>query len=110
MNCWNHWKHTFEIKQDSRLRSWKTYSEWNKVLMGQIDDTVGVHQGGVNSHSINKMCANVSTAQVAWIGVDMVGDGFISCIGQADDIALVSNKLIKLFSLPTIQAMVSCRF
>ena len=47
--------------------------------MGQIDDTVGVQQGGVNSHSIYKMCANVqlSTAQVAGLGVDM-GDRIFS--------------------------------
>ena len=42
--------------------------------MGQIDDTIaGVEQGGVNSHSLYKMYANVqlSTAQVAGLWVDM---------------------------------------
>ena len=85
---------------DSRLRSRKTYVEWNKVLMGPINDTIGVEQGGVNSDRIYKMCNNVqlSTAQASGLGVDM-GDQIISCIGQADDIALVSNNLTKLAGL-----------
>ena len=68
--------------------------------MGPIDDTIGVEQGGVNSDRIYKMCNNVqlSTAQASGLGVDM-GSHIISCIGQADDIALVSNNLTKLAGL-----------
>ena len=37
------------IYLDSRLRNRKTYIEGNKVLMGPIDDTIAVEQGGVKS-------------------------------------------------------------
>ena len=85
---------------DSRLRNRKTFVEWNKVLMGPINDTIGVEQGGVNSDRVYKLCNNVqlSTAQDSGLGVDM-GGSVISSIGQADDTALVSNCLTKLSDL-----------
>ena len=86
---------------DSRLKNRKTYIEWNKVLMGPIDDTIGVEQGGVNSDKIYKLCNNVqlTVAQNSALGVSLGGDTVISSIGQADDTALVSNCLLKLAGL-----------
>ena len=86
---------------NSRLKSRKTFIEWNKVLMGPIDDTIGGEQGGVNSDRIYKLCNNVqlTTSQESSLGVDLGGGLVISSIGQADDTALISNCLLKLVGL-----------
>ena len=49
---------------DSRLGHRKTFVEWDKVLMGPIEDSLGIEQGGVNSNKIYKLCNNhqLSTA------------------------------------------------
>ena len=85
---------------DSRLGSRKTFIEWEKVLMGPIEDTLGVEQGGVNSDKIYKLCNNfqLSTAQMSSLGVDMVSS-VVSSIGLADDTVLVSDSLSKLSGL-----------
>ena len=85
---------------NSRLKHRKTCLEYNKVIMGPIDDTIGVEQGGVNSDRLYKLCNNVqlSTAQESGLGVEM-GEVVVSSIGQADDTALVSNCLLKLAGL-----------
>ena len=86
---------------NSRLKSRKSFIEWDKILMGPIDDTTGVEQGGVNSDRIYKLCNNVqlSTAQRSALGVHLGSGLVISSIGQADDTALVSNCLLKLAGL-----------
>ena len=58
-----------------RLKNRKTFIEWNKVLMGPIDDTIGVEQGGVNSDRIYKLWNNVqlTTSQESSLGVDHGG-------------------------------------
>ena len=85
---------------NSRLEHRKTLVEWDKVLMGPIEDSLGVEQGGVNSDRIYKLCNNVqlSTAQKSELGVD-IGSGVVSAIGQADDTALLSDSLHKLAGL-----------
>ena len=85
---------------NSRLENRKTYVEWDKVLMGPIDDKLGVEQGGVNSDKIYKLCNNVqlSTAQESGLGFDL-GSVIVSSIGQADDTVLISDCLIKLYGL-----------
>ena len=85
---------------NSRLQNRKTFVEWDKVLMGPIDDKLGVEQGGVNSDKIYKLCNNVqlSTAQSSGLGVN-IGSGILSSIGQADDTVLISDCLIKLYCL-----------
>ena len=85
---------------NSRLENRKTFVEWDKVLMGPIRDLVGVEQGGVNSDKIYKLCNNVqlSTAQQSGLGVDL-GSTILSCIGLADDSALLSGSLSKLAGL-----------
>ena len=59
---------------DSRLGHRRTVVEWDKVLMGPIEDSLGVEQGGVNSDKIYKLCNNhqLSTAQMSSLGVDLV--------------------------------------
>jgi hypothetical protein len=43
----------------SRLENRKTVVEWDKVLMGPIEDKLGVEQGGVYSDRIYKLCINI---------------------------------------------------
>jgi hypothetical protein len=85
---------------DSRLANRKTFVEWDKELMGPILDKLGVEQGGKNSGEIYKLCNNVqlSTAQNSGLGLAM-GDVMVSAVGQADDTALLSDCLIKLYGL-----------
>ena len=85
---------------NSRLENRKTFVEWEKVLMGPIVDKLGVEQGGVNSDRIYKLCNNfqLSTAQRSGLGVNL-GSVTVSSIGQADDTALLSDCLIKLYCL-----------
>ena len=85
---------------DARLGNRKTFIEWDKVLMGPIEDTLGVEQGGVNSDKIYKLCNNfqLSTAQMSSLGVDLVSN-VVSAIGLADDTVLLSDSLSKLSGL-----------
>ena len=84
--------------QDWNIR--KTYLEWDKVLMGPINDKLGVEQGGVNSDKTYKLCNNIqlSEAQRSGLGVDL-GAVVVSSIGQADDTVLISECLVKLYCL-----------
>ena len=41
-----------------RLTNRQTYCEWDKTLMGPIQDTRGVEQGGVNSDYYYKLTNN----------------------------------------------------
>ena len=85
---------------DARLGHRKTFIEWDKVLMGPIEDTLGVEQGGVNSDKIYKLCNNLqlSTAQMSNLGVDLISN-IVSSIGLADDTVLLSDSISKLSGL-----------
>ena len=85
---------------NSRLRSRLTYCEWNKVLMGPIQDRLGVEQGGIKSDSLYKLANNdqLNVAQLSNLGVDL-GSCVISGIGQADDSALLANDIHSLQNL-----------
>jgi hypothetical protein len=85
---------------DHRLASRRTFPEWGKVLMGPIDDSLGLEQGGVNSDKLYKLCNNnqLSTAQLSGLGVDC-GAATVSSIGQADDTVLVSDCIYRLAGL-----------
>ena len=85
---------------DSRLRHRKTFVEWDKVLMGPIEDSVGVEQGGVNSDKIYKLCNNVqlSTAEQSGLGVNL-GTTVVSSLGFEDDAALMAHDLTKVGGL-----------
>ena len=43
---------------DNRLKNRTTFCEWDKVLMGPIDDEHGLEQGGVNSSDAYKIYNN----------------------------------------------------
>ena len=85
---------------NNRLSSRLTYCEWSKDLMGPIHDLLGVEQGGVNSDRLYKLANNcqLKVAQQSKLGVDM-GSIVVSCIGQADDTALLSNSIHTLHNL-----------
>ena len=85
---------------DTRLASRRTFPEWEKVLMGPINDDLGLEQGGVNSDKLYKNCNNnqLSVAQKSELGVE-TGAEVVSAIGQADDTVLLSNNVYKLAGL-----------
>ena len=85
---------------DQRLKNRRTMCEWNKVMMGPIHDQCGVEQGGVNSSDYYKVYNNeqLELAQDSNLGVPL-GPVTISAIGQADDVALISNNLHALQGL-----------
>ena len=62
--------------------------------MGPIADECGVEQGGVNSSEFYKVYNNeqLQVAQNSRFGVP-IGPVTISSIGQADDVALISNNI-----------------
>ena len=87
---------------DQRLKNRKTICEWNGKYMGPIHDKWGVEQGGKNSSDFYKVYNNsqLQIAQDSLLGVDLGGNGdedlTVSAIGQADDVALVSNDIFSL--------------
>ena len=85
---------------DARLKNRKTVCEWNRTLMGPIKDECGVEQGGVNSSEFYKVYNNeqLKLAQSSKFGIE-IGPVTISSIGQADDVALVSDDLHALQGL-----------
>ena len=85
---------------DSRLASRSTYTEWDKVIMGPIRDSLGLEQGGYNSGDLYKLNNNnqLTTAQLSQLGVP-VGPVVVSSVGQADDVLLSSDCIFKLLSL-----------
>ena len=83
-----------------RLENRKTFVDWDGQLMGPIDDEQGLEQGGANSSDLYKIFGKeqLSMAQRSSLGV-FFGHTTVSCIGQADDTALISNDVQKLFYL-----------
>ena len=83
---------------DERLKNRKTFCEWERKLMGPIDDLWGLEQGGKNSSDLYKVYNNnqIDVAQESELGVSLGGDIVVSAIGQADDIALASNNIHNL--------------
>ena len=97
---------------DQRLKNRKTICEWNGQLMGPIEDKWGVEQGGRNSSDLYKVYNNeqLETAQESQLGVDLGGADLlvVSAIGQADDVALVSNDIFALQNLLQL-SLLYCR-
>ena len=85
---------------DSRLTSRSTVYEWDKTLMGPAKDDTGVEQGGVPSGDFYKVHNNeqLVSAQASRQGVN-IGSSIISCVGQADDVLLVTNDIYSLQNL-----------
>ena len=85
---------------ENRLANRKTICEWSRVLMGPIDDQCGVEQGGVNSSDFYIVYNNeqLQVAQDSELGVPF-GPVTVSSVGQADDVALISNDIYALQGL-----------
>ena len=85
---------------DNRLKNRKTYVEWAKVLMGPISDKLGVEQGGILSDRLYKLANNIELILTQESGLgSQLGPVHVASIGQADDVALVSNCPHKLQAL-----------
>ena len=85
---------------DQRLKNRRTVCEWDKQMMGPIEDECGVEQGGINSSDFYKVYNNeqLTLAQDSELGIPL-GPVTVSAIGQADDVVLISNDLHSLQSL-----------
>ena len=91
---------------DKRLRNRLTYVEWDRQVMGPIQDKLGVEQGGCPSDRIYRLVNNeqLETAQKSELGVDMgltwdttgLVRQFLGSVGQADDVGLLSSSLKSL--------------
>ena len=86
---------------NNRLSNRVTFCDWNKEIMGPIKDQQGLEQGGCNSSDEYKMYNNdlLKTVQKSSQGVHLGNDLVVSGIGQADDVALVSNSIHSLFKI-----------
>ena len=88
---------------DKRLTHRKTVCEWSRKLMGPISDLWGLEQGGKNSSDLYKVYNNdqLNVAHDSQLGIDLGGSTplIVSAIGQADDVALVSNDIFSLQNL-----------
>ena len=85
----------------NRLLNRLTYCEWNRKLMGPICDKQGLEQGGCNSSDFYKIYNNelLEVVQKSSQGVDLGQGLVVSGVGQADDIALISNNINNLFNI-----------
>ena len=77
---------------DNRMKCRKTFVEWDRILMGPIKDVLGVEQGGCNSDRIYKLANNkeLILTQNSNLGLQM-GEVHVASVGQADDVALLSD-------------------
>ena len=82
---------------NNRLKNRQTFIEWDKTLMGPVRDKLGVEQGGCNSDRLYKLANNkeLIMTQQSQLGLQL---GTVHCasVGQADDVALVSDSIHKL--------------
>ena len=73
-----------------------TYIEWGKILMGPVKDKLGVVQGGVNSDRLNNQELKATQQSVLEI---KIGDIHCSCVGQADDVCLLSDDIHRFYCI-----------
>ena len=85
---------------DNRLKHRKTFCEWDKKVLGPIQDVQGVEQGGVPSGDLYIAYNNeqLDSAQESGLGINIFGC-HISAIGQADDCVLLSDEIYFLKNL-----------
>ena len=85
---------------DKRLKSRRTFCEYDKQMMGPILDTKGVEQGGIASSDKYKLYNNEqgTSAQNSNLGVTVRGIT-ISSITLADDAVLTTTSIINLHLL-----------
>ena len=86
---------------NNRLVNRHTYCDWDRELVGPVIDEHGLEQGGPNSSDLYKVYNNelLKTVQSLGQGVDIGNNVVVSAVGQADDIALLSNNIFKLFNI-----------
>ena len=79
---------------NNRLVGRTTFLEWDGVLMGPIEDELGLEQGGLSSSDFWKVYARrqLNMCQESGLGVQL-HDQVVSSIGQANDCAVVSTDL-----------------
>ena len=89
------------LYMNNRLSNRITYCDWDRELMGPIQDQHGLEQGGCNSSDNYKVYNNdmLTTIQDSCQGVDMGNGLIVSGVGQADDVGLVSNNIFNLFNI-----------
>ena len=94
----------------NRLKNRLTYCDWDKILMGPIFDQQGLEQGGCSSSDLYKIYNNelLSTVQQSSQGVDLGAGLVVSGVGQADDVALASSDIHKLFNILQL-ALIYCQ-
>ena len=82
---------------DNRLKHRKTFLEWDKRVLGPINDQVGFEQGGKSSADLYILYNNeqLNTAQESGLGLN-IHNVQISSIGQADDVVLLSQDITLL--------------
>ena len=82
---------------DNRLKNRQTFIEWDKILMGPVKDKLGVEQGGCNSDRLYKLANNkeLIVTQMSQLGLKL-GDLHCASVGQADDVALLSDNIHRL--------------
>ena len=88
------------IYLDNRLKHRRTFLEWDRQVLGPIDDELGFEQGGISSGDLYTIynADQLSIAQDSQLGVDLDSDN-VAAIGQADDVVLLSNDLLFLKNL-----------
>ena len=93
---------------NERLTNRKTYLDWNKTIMGPINDTHGLEQGGISASELYKIYNNelFTTTHDSGLGIDIgIGENDegepikISSVGQADDSVLSANKISNLANI-----------
>ena len=83
---------------NNRLLNRITFCEWEQKLMGPIYDQHGLEQGGCNSSDLYKVYNNdlLKLFQRSEQGVEFGNGLTISSVGQADDVAILSNDINNL--------------
>ena len=99
---------------NNRLTNRSSYIKFNTDVIGPINDTQGVEQGGLLSDRLFRLVGNdqLLVAQISELGVPLqypnhplstqIPKLIISSIGQADDTALFSNDLLSLNLLASL--------
>ena len=99
---------------NNRLTNRSSYIKFNTDVIGPINDTQGVEQGGLLSDRLFRLVGNdqLLVAQISELGVPLqypnhplstqIPKLIISSIGQADDTVLFSNDLLSLNLLASL--------
>ena len=89
----------------NRLSHRKTFLDNSNVILGPIEDQVGVEQGGVSSSELFLLQGSeeVITTQNSGLGINLGGVS-VASIAQADDMCLLSHTVDGLQSLANISS------